>query len=84
MVADPDGEVLKVVDRLIAAHPDLPRADVEVAVQAEAAVYVHARVRTYLAILIERGARARLDVERRGAGRTDRGRVSSATQARVP
>ena len=48
--------VLRVVDRLAASYPETPRDYIEDIVAAEFGTLGHARIRSYLPILVERSA----------------------------
>ena len=55
--------VLRVVDRLSASYPDTPREYIQGIVAAEYDTLGHARIRSYLPILVERSAWNRLHRE---------------------
>jgi hypothetical protein len=57
---DDDQLITGVVDSLIAAFPELPEPHIRACVQYVCSRFAHARVRTYLPILVERQARAAL------------------------
>ncbi|MET0725023.1 MAG: hypothetical protein ABWY36_01640 [Leifsonia sp.] len=57
---DEDQAVTEIIERLSARFPDAPHAYVESVVDSEHHVYDGRPVRTYVPVLVERGARQKL------------------------
>lgn len=58
---DEDREIFDIIDRLAARYPDVPSSSVAEAVAAERNSFAQATVRDFVAVLIERHVRARLE-----------------------
>ena len=56
-----DEAVAEIISRLATRFPDAPRADVEAVVDSEHHAYDGRPVRTYVPVLVERGAKQKLN-----------------------